>query len=224
MDLVVERSRESSTTRPPARSASTPAASSSSRNTTRWRDRQGGIGYAPHGRKHPALHGDRRLALKETFGTDGQPGSTTSTTDAILHVGHNMAETQTVLWARARPARGPDPPSSIVIDPRDRRRRGGGRPPRDPTGHERGGAERASASADRAGGIDRAYIDAHTVGFETLEETVAAYTPERVAEICGIRADDYAARRRSSAEAERLLTSCSRASTSRTRRLPPRAR
>ena len=41
-------------------------------------------------------------ALKETFGTDGQPGSYTDIDDcdALFPVGHNVAETQTVLWAR----------------------------------------------------------------------------------------------------------------------------
>ena len=44
--------------------------------------------------------------------------------------------------------------------------------------------------------IDRAFVDGHTVGFETLEQTVAAYTPERVAEICGIRRHGSAPGRR----------------------------
>ena len=41
-------------------------------------------------------------ALKETFGADGQPGSYTDldVCDAVFHFGHNVAETQTVLWAR----------------------------------------------------------------------------------------------------------------------------
>src|ERR687884_1574951 len=41
-------------------------------------------------------------ALKESFGTDGQPGSYTDldTTDTILICGHNPASQQTVLWMR----------------------------------------------------------------------------------------------------------------------------
>src|SRR5687767_14182708 len=40
--------------------------------------------------------------LKETFASDGQPGSYTDldSADVICLYGHNMAETQTVLWTR----------------------------------------------------------------------------------------------------------------------------
>src|SRR5207237_10494693 len=61
-------------------------------------------------------------ALRETFGADGQPGSYADldVTDCLLLVGHNMAETQTVLWARVLDRRlGPRPPKLVVIDPRD---------------------------------------------------------------------------------------------------------
>jgi anaerobic selenocysteine-containing dehydrogenase len=34
--------------------------------------------------------------------------------------------------------------------------------------------------------IDRAYVDAHTLGFDELSERAADYPPERVAKICGI--------------------------------------
>src|SRR6185295_9604364 len=76
----------------------------------------------------PHMDGNTRLctataaaALKASFGTDGQPGSYTDfdTTDAILHVGHNTASQQTVLWARILDRRAaPNPPKLIVIDPR----------------------------------------------------------------------------------------------------------
>jgi anaerobic selenocysteine-containing dehydrogenase len=38
--------------------------------------------------------------MRESFGSDGQPGSYTDIdfTDCIMMVGHNMASTQTVLW------------------------------------------------------------------------------------------------------------------------------
>lgn len=60
-------------------------------------------------------------ALKESFGTDGQPGSYTDldTTDAILHFGHNIAEQQTVLWSRILDRRrGLRPPKIVVVNPR----------------------------------------------------------------------------------------------------------
>jgi len=36
--------------------------------------------------------------------------------------------------------------------------------------------------------VDRAFIDAHTTGFEAVERAVAAYTPERAAKIAGVPA------------------------------------
>lgn len=60
-------------------------------------------------------------AMRESFGSDGQPGSYRDIdfTDCILMVGHNMAATQTVLWSRILDRlAGPDPPKLIVIDPR----------------------------------------------------------------------------------------------------------
>ena len=69
------------------------------------------IGKAGIGTPH--MDGNTRLctataaaALKASFGTDGQPGSYTDVDhcDAIALWGHNVAETQTVLWiADARP-------------------------------------------------------------------------------------------------------------------------
>ena len=65
-------------------------------------------------------------ALKASFGTDGQPGSYTDVDhcDAIALWGHNVAETQTVLWMRMldRRARA-DPPRMLCVDPRRRRSR-----------------------------------------------------------------------------------------------------
>jgi ferredoxin-nitrate reductase len=64
----------------------------------------GVIGKAGIGTPH--MDGNARLctatsaaALKETFGSDGQPGSygDIDTAEAILHVGHNAASQQTVL-------------------------------------------------------------------------------------------------------------------------------
>jgi ferredoxin-nitrate reductase len=62
------------------------------------------IGKAGLGTPH--MDGNTRLctataaqALKETFGTDGQPASYTDIdhADTIFHCGHNVAEAQTVL-------------------------------------------------------------------------------------------------------------------------------
>src|SRR5205823_6481933 len=82
---------------------------------------RGGLG-TPH------LDGNTRLctataseALKESFGSDGQPGTFNDfdTADAIFLFGQNMAETKTVLWSRVLDRRrGPRPPKLIVADPR----------------------------------------------------------------------------------------------------------
>src|SRR3954462_7933862 len=86
----------------------------------------GVIGKAGIGTPH--MDGNTRLctataaaALKASFGTDGQPGSYTDVDrcDAIPLWGHNMAETQTVLWTRILDRRrGSDPPALLAVDPR----------------------------------------------------------------------------------------------------------
>src|SRR4029453_10439782 len=84
------------------------------------------IGKAALGTPH--MDGNTRLctataaaALKESFGADGQPGSYTDIEhcDAMFLYGHNMAETQTVLWMRVLDrTRGQDPPTVVCVDPR----------------------------------------------------------------------------------------------------------
>ena len=113
------------------------------------------IGKAGLGTPH--MDGNTRLctatsaaAFKESFGADGQPGSYTDIEhcDAIFLYGHNMAETQTVLWARILDrTRGEDPPRIVCVDPRRTAGRRGGRahrrrPPRAPGRHQPGPDER----------------------------------------------------------------------------------
>jgi ferredoxin-nitrate reductase len=124
------------------------------------------------------------LALIESFGTDGAPGSYTDfdTTEAIFHIGHNPASTQTVQWSRILDRRhGPNPPKLVVVDPRTT-----------PTAREadvhlapRLGTNVALMNGllnliIEAGQIDRAFIEAHTMGYDKLEETVAKWPAERV--------------------------------------------
>ncbi len=87
----------------------------------------GMIGKAGLGTPH--MDGNTRLctatsaaALKESFGFDGQPGSYVDIDecDAIFLYGHNMAETQTVLWTRVLDRiAGPDKPKVVCVDPRE---------------------------------------------------------------------------------------------------------
>jgi ferredoxin-nitrate reductase len=163
------------------------------------------------------LDGNTRLctatagqSLKETFGCDGQPSGVHDVEycDTILHVGINTAETQTVLWMHELDRlRGPDPPRSIVIDPRETESA------REAEVHLairpgtnlailNGLAQQLIANDH----VDHAFIDAHTIGYEKLERTVSSYTPERVAEICDVGADDVRRAAEIIGDAERLLT------------------
>lgn len=133
-------------------------------------------------------------ALKESFGCDGQPGSYTDLdhADVIALYGHNMAETQTVLWARVLDRlAGPNPPRIVCVDPR-------------PTPVARAAdvhlAPRPGTNVALMNGllheilangwVDHDYVTAHTVGYGELAERVRDYPPERVATICDIPADD----------------------------------
>lgn len=145
----------------------------------------------------PHMDGNTRLctataamALIESFGTDGDPGSYTDfdVTDAIFMFGHNMASTQTVQWSRVLDRlQGPKRPKLIVVDPRRTV------PAREADVHlaPRAGTNLALINGllhliIQAGHIDREYINAHTVGFESLETTLQAYPPERVQQITGV--------------------------------------
>jgi anaerobic selenocysteine-containing dehydrogenase len=182
------------------------------------------IGKAGLGTPH--MDGNTRLctataaqALKETFGTDGQPASYTDVdhADTILLCGHNVAATQTVLWTRILDRRrGPNPPRLVVVDPRPT-----------PAAQEadlhlaiRPGTNLALLNGllhelIEHGWIDRAFIDAHTVGFDQLAQTVRSYDRERVASICGCRPTRSARPPASTAPASGCCPPCSRASTSR---------
>ncbi len=133
-------------------------------------------------------------ALKESFGCDGQPGSYTDVdhADVIALYGHNVAETQTVLWTRMLDRlAGQDPPTLVCVDPRDT--------PVARAARESGGVHLAPLPGTNValmngllheiighGWIDREWISAHTVGFDDLAAQVADYPPERVGRICGI--------------------------------------
>jgi ferredoxin-nitrate reductase len=139
----------------------------------------------------PHMDGNTRLctataamALMESFGSDGDPGAYEDfdLTDAIFHIGHNPAFTQTVLWARILDRlESNNRPHLIVVDPR-----------RTETAKKasihlspRLGSNLALMNGllhliIKAGHVDQRWIEAHTVGYHDLERTVATYTPGRV--------------------------------------------
>jgi ferredoxin-nitrate reductase len=173
------------------------------------------IGKAGIGTPH--MDGNTRLctataaaALKASFGTDGQPASYADVDhcDALALWGHNVAETQAVLWMRMLDRRhGPDPPKLIVADPRET-----------PVTREadlhialRNGTNLALMNGIQRelianGWIDEDYIERSTLGFEALKATVEPYTPERVAETCAIPAEQVREAARILGTAERLLS------------------
>jgi anaerobic selenocysteine-containing dehydrogenase len=155
------------------------------------------IGKAGIGTPH--MDGNTRLctatsaaALKATFGTDGQPGSYADVDDcdALALWGHNVAETQTVLWMRMLDRRrGADPPRMLAVDPRSTavtREADVHLPIRNGTNQALMNALLRELLAN--GWYDADYVSAHTLGFDQLEATVADYTVERVAGICDVPA------------------------------------
>jgi len=123
-------------------------------------------------------------ALIESFGTDGAPGSYADfdVTDAMFLVGHNMAATQTVLWARVLDRLdGPSPPRLVVVDPRltqAARRADVHLAPRPGTNLPLlNGIIRIIIER---GWIDSDFIRDHTVDFETLVSSTEPWTPDEV--------------------------------------------
>jgi ferredoxin-nitrate reductase len=173
---------------------------------------RGGIG-TPH------LDGNTRLctatasyALKESFGADGQPGSyeDLDICDTLFLVGHNVAETQTVMWSRILDRlAGAERPRLVVVDPR-----------RTAAAREadlhlpiKNGTNLALLNAIQHelianGWIDQGWIAEHTVGFDKLKEVVTEHPVERAAEVCAVPADDIRGTARILGQAERLVSTC----------------
>jgi assimilatory nitrate reductase catalytic subunit len=123
---------------------------------------------------------------KRSFGTDGPPGAydDLEKADFIMLVGANIADNHPILCRRL--AANPHT-TLVVVDPR---------------------VTKTAMMADlhlpirprsdlalingmihvilAEGLVDRAYIDAHTTGFDALQDSVRDDTPERVAEITGL--------------------------------------
>jgi anaerobic selenocysteine-containing dehydrogenase len=132
-------------------------------------------------------------SLMSNFGADGPPASYADIDQAELLCvyGHNVAETQTVLWERMLAAKRRNHGRIIVVDARK-------------TATVRQGADlhlqiRVGTNVALMNGIihlliadqrvDSGFIAAHTVGFEAMARTVREYPPGRVADICGISED-----------------------------------
>jgi ferredoxin-nitrate reductase len=167
----------------------------------------------------PHADGNTRLctatsaaALKETFGADGQAGTyfDIDETDCIVHVGHNIASTDTVLWMRVLDRRrGPNPPKLIVIDPRATATA------KEADIHL---APRVGTNVALLNGIsyllirneriDRDFVAAHTVGFDELAKLVSEYPPARAAAISGVAQSQIEAAAGLIGEAKSLVSTC----------------
>ncbi|MGQ0481882.1 MAG: molybdopterin oxidoreductase family protein [Pseudonocardia sp.] len=177
------------------------------------------IGHGAIGTNH--MDGNTRLctataaaALKETFACDGQPGSYTDIdhADVIALYGHNMAETQSVLWSRILDRlAGPRPPKIVCVDPRET--------PVARAARESGGVHLAPLPGTNLalmngllheiianGWVDRDFVERNTVGYPELEKRVSEYPPEHVAGICRIPAQQIRDAARVIGSAERLLS------------------
>ncbi|OBI79937.1 molybdopterin oxidoreductase family protein [Mycobacterium sp. E740] len=176
---------------------------------------QGVIAHGAIGTNH--VDGNTRLctataaeALKESFACDGQPGSYTDVdhADVIALFGHNVAETQTVLWMRILDRlAGDDPPAIVCVDPR-------------PTPVAQHAAVHLAPMPGtnvalmngllheilRNDWVDQDYVDANTVGFDELRKRVAEFPPDRVARICDVPAADIREAARLIGTAETLLS------------------
>jgi anaerobic selenocysteine-containing dehydrogenase len=173
------------------------------------------IGKAGLGTPH--MDGNTRLctataaaAMKESFGSDGQPGcyEDIDSCDVIALYGHNVAETQTVLWARMLDRlAGPDRPRLICVDPRETE------VARHADVHL---AIHPGTNLALMNGllrelfvhdwIDHEYVAAHTVGVDELRATVEPWDPESVSRVCGVPADDVRRAAEIIGTSERLLS------------------
>lgn len=162
----------------------------------------GVIGKAGLGTPH--MDGNTRLctataaaSMKESFGADGQPGSYDDIEhcDALFLFGHNVAETQTVLWARMLDRLdGPDPPALVCVDPRrtEVARRATVHLPVRP-GTNVALVNGLTRALIHRGAVDHDWVRAHTIGHDELAAVVEPYDPARVGEICGIDPADLQA-------------------------------
>lgn len=179
----------------------------------------GVIGKAGLGTPH--MDGNTRLctataaaAFKESFGADGQPGSYTDIEhcDAIFLFGHNMAETQTVLWMRILDrTRGEAPPRLVCVDPRltpvaQEARRTGGVHLAPRVGTNLALMNGLTRELFEHGWVEDDWVLAHTIGVDELRRIVDPYSPEKVQQICGVDPEDLRRAARVFGESENVLS------------------
>ncbi|MDP9015091.1 MAG: molybdopterin-dependent oxidoreductase [Pseudomonadota bacterium] len=141
--------------------------------------------------RSPLCGGIRSAAYSGTFGaTPGTPLQQVSQAKLIIVWGNNATACNLHLMRQINAAKR-DGAKLVVIDPR--------RVKVADQAHlflpVRPGTDVVLAWAiavelERLGGIDRAFVDKHVLGFDAYMEAARAYPPERAAEICGVPLDD----------------------------------
>lgn len=126
---------------------------------------------------------------KRSFGSDGPPGAYDDfeLADVIVLIGANIADNHPILCQKLERNRGK---KLIVIDPRVTKTAMLADlhlplKPRTDIALLQGIAHMLI----RNGKVDRAYVDAHTTGFDAIERQVQRYTPEFTAAITGVPQD-----------------------------------
>lgn len=165
----------------------------------------------------PHMDGNTRLctataaaALKESFGSDGQPASYTDVDhcDALALWGHDVAATQAVLWMRILDRRaGPRPPTLLCVDPRTTAVAAEA----DLHLAIRSGTNLALLNAlvhevIAHGWVDRAWVDAHTLGYDALAAVAERHPPSLAAEVCDVDVGRVRAAAELVGTSERLLS------------------
>ncbi len=146
----------------------------------------------------------------QSLGSDGPPCcyDDLDETDCAFVIGANAAECHPILFNRLRKRHKQNPHVKlIVVDPR-----------RTPTAEpaDLHLAIQPGTDIDLLNGIaylllqwdalDRSFIGQHTAGFDAYVDIIRHYPPERVAERCGILADDLETAARYWAESQRVLS------------------
>ncbi len=143
---------------------------------------------------------------KQTFGSDGPPGcyEDLELADVIVLIGANIADNHPLLAPRLLANKSA---SIIVVDPRATKTASIATThlaiaPRSDIALLNG-VIRLLIEKDM---VDHDFIREHTSGFDALRDAVAAYTPDRVAQECGISVSDVEDVALLIGRAERLLT------------------
>ncbi|WP_179404448.1 nitrate reductase [Burkholderia guangdongensis] len=152
------------------------------------------------------------VGYKKTLGADAPPCNYDDLYHAgtVFIAGANPAYAHPILYRRLEAARERNPAMKVIVaDPRRTDAAS------DATLHLalQPGTDVALFNAMlhvliEDGGLDRAFVDAHTSGFDAVRELVRDYAPAVAAQICGLRADDIVKAARWFAEGPSLSLYC----------------